>query len=73
MVANLADGTGKAIDHGSTRFFCAMGSLGQMTDYCVELLGELVLRKEMGERGQTRPLEENDLKVMIVGIEKLSD
>ena len=73
VVANRADGTVEAIDHGSTGYLCAPGSLGQMADYCVELLQEPALRTEMGERGRARSLQEFDLKVMIAQIERLYD
>jgi glycosyltransferase involved in cell wall biosynthesis len=71
VVANRADGTVEAIDHGETGFLCDPGSLGEMTDYCVELLQDPNLRSKMGQRGRARVLGEFDLNVMIAEIDGL--
>ncbi len=71
VVANRADGTVEAIDHGKTGFLCDPGDLTDMAAYCVQLLRDRKLREKMGARGRERALQEFDIRHMVHQIESL--
>jgi glycosyltransferase involved in cell wall biosynthesis len=71
VVANIADGTIEAIEHGVTGYLCKPGDIQQMTEFCVNLLKDPEQRQKMGERGQSFVLKEFDLRTMITQIEEL--
>jgi glycosyltransferase involved in cell wall biosynthesis len=71
VIANRADGTIEAIDHGRTGFLCDPGSLTEMANYCIKLLTDLEQSQKMGLRGQAFAHQEFDLDNMISQIERL--
>lgn len=71
VVANRADGTVEAIDHGATGFLCEPGDLDSMAAYCNRLLQSPELRQEMGWRGRRYAIQEFGLQRMIAEIEAL--
>ena len=71
VIANRADGTVEAIDHGRTGYLCEPGDIDAMAAYCVELLTDEIARVKMGHRGREFALTEFSLKKMISHIEDL--
>jgi glycosyltransferase involved in cell wall biosynthesis len=71
VVANRADGTVEAINHGVTGFLCEPGSTESMAENCCLLLQNPQLRQEMGGRGQKYAHQEFGLERMIRDIEAL--
>jgi glycosyltransferase involved in cell wall biosynthesis len=71
VVANRADGTVEAIDHGHTGFLCDPGELGAMAEACTRLLQNPELCREMGRRGREYAIQEFGLDRMISDIEAL--
>ncbi|HBY09428.1 MAG TPA: hypothetical protein DEH22_17220 [Chloroflexi bacterium] len=71
VVANRADGTVEAIQHGETGYLCTPGDLDGMAAYCLELLQNPLLRKTLGQNGRQYITQEYDLRNMIAQIESL--
>jgi glycosyltransferase involved in cell wall biosynthesis len=73
IIANRADGTVEAIQHGKTGYLCEPGDVNQMAEYCVELLQNPALQKEQGKLARRIVHETFDLDLMIKEIEDLYD
>lgn len=71
VVAMRADGTAEAVLHGETGFLCDKGNTTQMADFCVQLIDDPQLRRNMGLAGRRYALEEFDVEVMIERIANL--
>lgn len=73
VVANRADGTAEAIQHGETGYLVEPGDVESAAAYCLELLNDPARRSEMGQRGRARALGEFDVRQMVAQIAALYD
>ena len=71
VVANRADGTIEAIQDGLSGYLCQPGDLEGMAARVITLIDHPALRAEMGQRGRSAALAEFDIRMMIVGIDRL--
>jgi glycosyltransferase involved in cell wall biosynthesis len=65
VVANRADGTVEAVDHGRTGYLVQPGDLDELARYCIELLRDPGLREAMGERGRAFATREFSVRAMV--------
>lgn len=65
VVANRVDGTAEAIRDGETGFLCEPGDLRCLSDRCLTLLRDPLLRLKMGHLGREYVLKEFDLHYMV--------
>ncbi len=71
IVAYRTDGAVEAINHGQTGFLCEPGEIDEMAKFCITLLQDYNLRKEMGENAREVVADTYDLSKMIRQIESL--
>lgn len=71
VVANRADGTAEAVQHGETGYLVEPGDVESAAAYCLELLNDPARRSEMGQRGRARALAEFDVRQMVAQIAAL--
>lgn len=70
VVANQADGTQEAIQHGVTGFLVQPGHLEKAVNYCAQLIEDPALRRSLGEAGQEFARREFDLARMLEQIDQ---
>ena len=71
VVANRADGTVEAIQHGQTGYLCNPGNLDEMAMNCIKLLRENEVRNNMSRNCKIYAKNEFNLNHMISQIESL--
>ncbi len=71
VLANRADGTIEAVQEGVTGFLCHPGNLQQMTEFCIRLVKDPLLREEFGSAGHALAHQEFNLNKMINDIDQL--
>ena len=65
VIANRADGTVEAIQHGETGFLSDPGDLEEQAAYCLQLLEDEAKRRNFGIKGRQFVLEKFDIRKMI--------
>lgn len=71
VIANRADGTVEAIDHGITGYLCDPGDIHSTVKYCRKLLLDKHLCQVIGMTGRKKACQMFDLENMIVKIDEL--
>ena len=71
VIANRVGGTAEIIRHGVNGFLCKPGDTQTAADFCLVLMQEPLLRRNMGLAGYQTVIQEFDLRKMIVDIEKV--